>query len=112
MDALDDVYPETYELPELCLWDGTDQIAIGCTYGGTVELSSRAADGPIRYAYDKCGVFSNNPLTGTGTFDPSDGTFRYEGFVGSDNLTFQEDSDGNRVADDTWPGRTVHDRDR
>jgi hypothetical protein len=105
------VYAETYELPEVDIWDGTDPLKIGCTYGGSVEVRSTGSTAPILYAYDKCGMFLNMVFDGTGRFDPADGSFEFQGHAGNDALTFHEDSQGDRTVIGAWQGQPIDDHD-
>ena len=55
---------EIGESPPLYNWDGGDSLAVGCDYGGTVEIS--AAEEGTAYAFSKCAWWPGIVIDGTG----------------------------------------------
>ena len=61
--------------PDYLAWDGVDELAIGCRFGGRLVVTTTAtAD---RIEVDRCEVVEASPMTGTGAYR-DDGTARFE----------------------------------
>jgi pimeloyl-ACP methyl ester carboxylesterase len=59
------VETEIEQSPELANWDGGDPLAVGCDFGGTVEVS--AAEEGTAYTFGKCAWWQEIVLDGSGT---------------------------------------------
>jgi pimeloyl-ACP methyl ester carboxylesterase len=59
------VETEIAQSPELANWDGGDPLAVGCSFGGVVEVS--AAEEGTAYTFSKCGWWPDLVLDGSGT---------------------------------------------
>jgi len=111
IDAAEMVYRETFSLPEHALWDGTNSLTIGCSYGGTVKIEAAETATRISYVYTECAVFRDLIVNGEASFDEADGAFHFDGTLGFNDLVFDEDAHGHRAVEGTWKGQKVHDRD-
>ena len=56
---------EIAQSPELANWDGSDPLAVGCDFGGVVEVS--AAEEGTAYTFSKCAWWQGLVLDGSGT---------------------------------------------
>lgn len=56
---------EIAQSPELANWDGSDPLAVGCGFGGVVEVS--AAEEGTAYTFSKCAWWKGLVLDGSGT---------------------------------------------
>ena len=59
------VETEIAQSPELANWDGSDPLAVGCDFGGVVEVS--AAEEGAAYTFSKCAWWQGLVLDGSGT---------------------------------------------
>ena len=59
------VETEIAQSPELANWDGADPLAVGCDFGGVVEVS--AAEEGTAYTFAKCAWWPGLVLDGSGT---------------------------------------------
>jgi len=59
------VETEIAHAPELANWDGGDPLAVGCSFGGVVEVS--AAEEGTAYTFSKCAWWQGLVLDGSGT---------------------------------------------
>ena len=59
------VETEIAQSPELANWDGGDPVAVGCSFGGVVEVS--AAEEGTAYTFSKCAWWPDLVLDGSGT---------------------------------------------
>jgi pimeloyl-ACP methyl ester carboxylesterase len=59
------VETEAAQSPELANWDGGDPVAVGCSFGGVVEVS--AAEEGTAYTFNKCAWWPDLVLDGSGT---------------------------------------------
>lgn len=59
------VETEIAQAPELANWDGGDPLAVGCDFGGLVEVS--AAEEGTAYTFSKCAWWQGLVLDGSGT---------------------------------------------
>ena len=59
------VESEVGQSPELANWDGGDPLAVGCSFGGVVEVS--AAEEGTAYTFTKCAWWQGLTLDGSGT---------------------------------------------
>jgi len=59
------VESEIAQSPELANWDGGDPLAVGCGFGGVVEVS--AAEEGTAYTFSKCAWWQGLVLDGSGT---------------------------------------------
>jgi hypothetical protein len=59
------VETEIAQSPELANWDGADPLAVGCSFGGVVEVS--AAEEGTAYTFSKCAWWPGLVLDGSGT---------------------------------------------
>jgi hypothetical protein len=111
LDTLEMVYRETVTLPEHALWDGRDDVIVGCANGGTIKIEAAETATRISYVYTECGVFRDLTVNGTATIDEAGGAFHLEGKIGSSELVFDENANGHRTVDGDWNGQKVHDSD-
>jgi pimeloyl-ACP methyl ester carboxylesterase len=60
--------------PDFIAWDGLDTLAIGCRFGGRIEVTSEATgdDFVDTIAIDRCAVLRDDPMSGTGTYRGTD----------------------------------------
>ena len=56
---------EIAQSPELANWDGGDPLAVGCGFGGAVDVSA-AEEGTV-YTFSKCAWWPDLMLDGSGT---------------------------------------------
>ncbi len=56
--------------PDYWAWDGSAPLAVGCRYGGRIEVQAKADpdDGVERITIDRCAVMRDEPMSGTGTY--------------------------------------------
>ena len=59
------VETEIAQSPELANWDGGDPLAVGCSFGGAVDVS--AAEEGTAYTFSKCAWWPDLVLDGSGT---------------------------------------------
>lgn len=64
------VETEVEQSQELALWDGEDEITIGCNHGGT--LTARPTDKGTDYAFAACAFWPGLAVTGTGVLIDED----------------------------------------
>ena len=83
---------EAYLHPDYVSWDGTDQIALGCRFGGRIVVVGRSDRDTLQY--DECEVFPGVPMTGTGYYG-DDGTLRLDPRFGDSDLRIEYDEEGN-----------------
>ncbi|HEY7689776.1 MAG TPA: alpha/beta fold hydrolase [Dongiaceae bacterium] len=59
------VQAEIEQSPEIYGWDGSEPLAVGCDFGGTITVS--AGEAGTEYAFSNCAWWPNIVLDGTGT---------------------------------------------
>jgi len=100
--------------PDYLGWDGGSRLAIGCRFGGRIEVTAEGdALGPIeRMEIDACAVIKGEPMTGTGLYRGSDEAEFEVRFPGGE-LTYRivapsrytMDEDGSAFWEGTYLGR-------
>ena len=56
--------------PDYWAWDGSAPLAVGCRYGGRIEVQAKADpdDRTEHITIDRCAVVRDEPMSGTGTY--------------------------------------------
>ncbi|MBA2381555.1 MAG: alpha/beta fold hydrolase [Chloroflexi bacterium] len=66
LDAMNAAESELFADPGLLVWDGADELRIGCRYGGFVVVTPATFQDNIRFA--DCATVAGVPLTGLGRY--------------------------------------------
>jgi hypothetical protein len=101
--AIDD---ELYYQPEFWAWDGSDELSVGCLYGGSVTYV--ASDVGFDLTLDDCELVAGLALSGFGVYDEVEGTMRMTaGAPGETGITYERDADYAVRLIGTWFGFPV-----
>jgi pimeloyl-ACP methyl ester carboxylesterase len=95
---------EAYLHPDYIGWDGTDQIDLGCRFGGRIVVIRQGDRDTLRY--DGCEVFPGAPMTGTGYYG-DDGTLRLDPQFGDSEMRIEYDEGGNLHVTGIFRGTSV-----
>ena len=106
-DALDTMAatePELFADPFYRLWDGAEDLQIGCRHGGFVAISPGTGQDRIRFA--ECAFVAGLAWTGSGTYDFASGLTSWKLASDVGDLDYVSNPDSRHVTG-TWNGETV-----
>jgi len=83
-----------------------EALTIGCDFGGTLTYTPTDVGTDLKLT--ECAFTPDLELSGTGTADDDAGTFALDVRIGTDNLGYDRDADGNRSVQGTFAGRNVN----
>lgn len=89
----------------LSRYDGEEPLAVGCDFGGT--LTYAPTDTGTKVTLQSCEFTPELPLTGTGSSDDEEGTFRLDAKSSADSLRYRRDGEGARSVTGAFHGRPV-----
>ncbi len=107
LQAMDSAYNEIYYLPEYYYGDTSEEISVGCPFGGTLTYDA-AGDTDQAVHLTDCAFSKGFVLTGNGTF--ADGAFNVIVKVTGlkeGQLTYSQDADGNTTLTGNFAGEKI-----
>ncbi|HET7703187.1 MAG TPA: alpha/beta fold hydrolase [Candidatus Limnocylindrales bacterium] len=104
LDAMTSAESELFAEPEYQLWDGAEELRIGCRHGGFLVVIPGTGQDSLRFA--DCAFTAGLPLTGTGTYGFDDDVVRWTVTVPDGRLDYVSNADEQSVSG-TWEGRPV-----
>jgi pimeloyl-ACP methyl ester carboxylesterase len=104
LDAMEAAESELLADPGYRLWDGSDEVRIGCRHGGFVAITGGTGQDGLRFA--DCAFVTGVALRGTGRYVFADHSVSWSVTVGEDQLEYASGG-GSRHVTGTWKGRAV-----
>jgi len=86
LDAMRSTETEIFADPEVTLWNGQDEVRVGCRNGGYFLLTDLTTRDNL--LFNDCRFVADLPLTGTGTYDRKTGAIHWTVTVPKGNLTY------------------------
>ncbi len=104
LDAMQSTETEIFADPDVALWNGVDQLTVGCRGGGFFVLTDLTKSDNLRFA--DCQLATGLPLTGLGTYDPTTGDIQWNVTFPDGSLTYSGVGSKATVSG-RWQGQSV-----
>ncbi len=104
LDAMINTENELFADPEYLLWDGADDLRVGCRGGGFFVLTTATVESQIRFA--DCVIAEGMPLTGVGKYTLASGDVSWTVTFPDGRLEYEAAEARQRVTG-TWRGSPV-----
>jgi pimeloyl-ACP methyl ester carboxylesterase len=104
LDAMSATEAELFADPDYRLWDGAEDLRIGCRYGGFVAITPTTLADNIRFA--ECSFVPGMPLVGLGTYVFAGGTTTWSVTAPDGSLAYEATNARQHVSG-TWKGEPV-----
>ena len=96
---------EIYADPDVMLWDGLDEIRVGCRDGGWFSLADQGAKETVTFT--ACAFVPDLPLTGLGSYDFATGGVHWSVTFPDGELTYDVTGSTTSVSGH-WNGQAVN----
>jgi hypothetical protein len=90
--------------PDYLAWDGTEELAIGCRFGGRFVVTETETGDEI--AVEACDVVEGSPMSGTGAYR-DDGTVWFDVTFPRGSFRYEIAEDGDWELDGTFDGKAI-----
>jgi pimeloyl-ACP methyl ester carboxylesterase len=104
LDAMRSTEEELFADPDYRLWDGSQDLRIGCRHGGFIAITPETTQDAIRFA--DCAFVPGLPLRGTGTYVFADRTTAWSVTTVDGDLEYRA-TDTTQHVTGTWKGTSV-----
>jgi pimeloyl-ACP methyl ester carboxylesterase len=104
LDAMTVVENELFADPDYVLWDGAEEVRIGCRAGGFVSITPATLQDAIRFV--DCAFVPGFALTGSGSYVFASSAVSWSVTAPDGKLDYLSEDDGRHVSG-TWKGQPV-----